>query len=150
MLILFLLCYVLNFCRSGSVYWKGLCLANSPYVLGIWIINCIINILPYIFLFWPHHGTGGHFHFAIYSKVHCAHTSRKYLCFQSSCRMWFSWSTFSLDSFLWLSHSLWGLYRQQQVQILFLRLYTVPVLDCQLRVWEDIHYDGFNFKPIHD
>jgi len=62
--------------------------------------------------------------------------------------MWFSWFTFSLDSFLWLSHSLWGFYGQQQVQILFLRLYTVPVLDCQLWVWKGIHYNGFNLKPI--
>ena len=44
--------------RYGSVYWKGSFLSNRPHVFGVWISNCIINILSYIFFFGPHNGTG--------------------------------------------------------------------------------------------
>lgn len=54
----YLLTILIWFCRSGSVYWKELLLANSPHALRVWIGNCIINILPNLLLFRTLYGTG--------------------------------------------------------------------------------------------
>jgi len=45
-------------CRSGTVCRRRFFVTNNPHAIGIWTCNCIINLLPYIFLFWPHHGSG--------------------------------------------------------------------------------------------
>ncbi|KAF4357258.1 hypothetical protein G4B88_012625, partial [Cannabis sativa] len=42
---------------SGSVYQKGLFLANSHHVFGIWFSCCIVNILPFFLLFRPYYGS---------------------------------------------------------------------------------------------
>lgn len=54
----------MNFCRSGSVYWKWSILANGHHVFGIWTCSCIINVLPFIFLFWPYYGSGWKFFYS--------------------------------------------------------------------------------------
>ncbi|KAF4395193.1 hypothetical protein F8388_001580 [Cannabis sativa] len=43
--------------KSGSVYRKGLFLANSHHVFGIWFSCCIVNILPFFLLFRPYYGS---------------------------------------------------------------------------------------------
>lgn len=57
-LLVFIVIKVIWLCRSWSVRWKGLFVANSPHFFGVWIGNRIINILPYFLLFWPHNGSG--------------------------------------------------------------------------------------------
>jgi hypothetical protein len=56
--------------------------------------------------------------------------------------MWFCWSTFSLGWFSWLSHLSWALYKQQQVQIICLRLIPFSSVRC-FCIDHTLH-----FKPI--
>lgn len=129
----YLLTILIWVCRSGSVYWKGLLLANVPHVLRVWTSNCVFNILPHLLLFWTLYGSGSGLSLSdsvFLTSMPLILLHSECWCFYCTCRMWFCWSTFSLGWFSWLSHLSWALYKRQQVQIICLRLVPFSRVRC--------------------